>query len=142
MMTSDLAHAISEVVQGFGWTPPARESSAPVLGKKEETTDWLRVESLLNEWCRKEPRRDEDGVEWPGPAVAEVAVQVACLLKQRGLQPPTRFVPNAEGGVVFEFQHQHQLQTIEVESDGSIELCRFEATKLVDRRRMPAVSLD
>lgn len=141
-MTSDLAHAISEAVQGFGWVPAAREAPEPLVGKKEETTDWLRVESLLNEWCRKEPRRDEDGVEWPVPAVAEVAVQVACLLEQRGLQPPTRFVPNAEGGVVFEFQHERQLQTIEVEADGSVELCRFEDAKLVDRRRIPAASLD
>lgn len=141
MTTSDLAHAISEAVQGFGWAPPARESPEPHI-EKNETTDWMRVETLLNDWCRKQPRQDEDGIEWPAPAIAEIATKVARSLKACELPPPTRLVPNAEGGVVFEFQHQHQLQTIEVESDGSIELCRFEGAKLVDRRRMLAASLD
>jgi hypothetical protein len=133
MTTSDLAHAISEAVQSFGWVAPAPAAPEPLLGKEEVTTDWMRVESLLDEWCRKQPRRDEDGIEWPAPAVAEVALQIACLLKQRGVQPPARFVPNAEGGVVFEFQHQRHLRTIEVEADGSIELCRFEDAKLKHR---------
>ncbi|HET6883904.1 MAG TPA: hypothetical protein VFI31_27365 [Pirellulales bacterium] len=141
MTTSYLAHAISAAVQGFGWAPSGVHAGANESAKKDgERSEWQRIEALLSKWSQKQPLRDEDGVEWPSPALVEVALNLARSLEGQALHPPSRVVPNGEGGVVFEFQREHQLQTMEVDADGSIELCRFEDSQLVDRSRIRATT--
>lgn len=114
----------------------------PIVRKNDEPAEWTRIHGLLSDWSRKQVGRDEDGIDWPAPAILDVAINLARLLEGRGLSPPTRVVPNGEEGVVFEFQHERQLQTIEVDAEGCIELCRFEDAKLTDRKRFPCKPID
>ena len=105
-------------------------------------SDWQSLTDTLREWRGKHRFRDEDDIEWPGSAVIDLGQALATSLQNQGLRAPTRCVPNGEGGIVFEYQHERQLQTIEIEAVGTVEICRFSDTKLTDRRQIPPPSLD
>ena len=144
MTTADLAHVISEAVQGSVWSfsTGKEEVASPASSVNEDQAGWQRVLELLSAWDGKQSLRDEDGIEWPAPAVVELARRLAISLQRQKFRPPTRLVPNGEGGIVFECQQERDLQTIEIEADGAIELCRFNDAKLTDRRRIPLASND
>lgn len=145
MTTADVAHAISEAVQGSVWARPLGDDAPASMrsSANEEHAAWQRViDGVLAEWGRKQQIRDEDGIEWPAAAVVEAARRLASSLQNQGLCPPTRVVPNGEGGLVFEYQHARELQTIEIEADGTIEVCRFKDAKLINRNRISAASID
>jgi hypothetical protein len=134
MTMADLTHAVNEVVQSCVWTR-APGAGAPANSRSSESgdrSDWQCVTDVLNEWRGKQGLRDEDDIRWPDASVIELGYGLATSLQNRGFRAPTRCVPNGEGGIVFEYQHERELQTIEIEAEGTIDICRFCDTKLTD----------
>lgn len=145
MTTADLAHTISAAVQGSVWVRQTAEHTAADATSRadEDRAGWQRViDGVLHEWEARRQLVDEDGIEWPAPAIVAIARKLASSLQSQEMRPPKRAVPSGEGGIVFEWQHEQELQTMEIEADGSIELCCFSETKLTSRSRLPTAAIE
>lgn len=144
MTMADLTNAVNEVVQTCVWmsSPGADTSAKSRSSGNSAQPDWRCVTETINEWRGKAGLHDEDGIEWPDADVIDLGYGLAMSLQNRGFRAPTRCVPNGEGGIVFEYQHERELETIEIEAEGTIDICRFSDTKLTDHRDIPAPSRD
>lgn len=143
MTMTDLTHAVTEVVPLClsAKSSSAGASASSMSSGSDAQAEWKRVTDILRDWRGKQGLRDEDDIEWPGAAAIDLGQALAASLQTQGLRAPTRCVPNGEGGIVFEYQHERQLQTVEIESVGTVEICRFSDAKLTDRRQIPAPAL-
>lgn len=53
------------------------------------------------------------------------------------LPAPTRVVPDAEAGIVFELQRGDLFETVRLSADGSTEYCIFRNARLVESKLWP-----
>jgi hypothetical protein len=104
-------------------------------GIRENAAAWDRLTDLVIEWPLRCPENvDEDGIEWPSRSVLTLAYQLACNMRNSGVQVPSNIVPNGEGGVVFEWRAGPYYVKIEVDKDSSSEYLAFNSGTLVSRR--------
>ena len=99
---------------------------------------WQRVmDSHLKEWQENPVQFEDEGREPPVPEILPVVAEVAAALRDRGVEPPLRVVPNGEGGVVFEWRDSPYYWSLEVEKAGSLALAVFRNSRLVCRHQLP-----
>jgi len=60
------------------------------------------IDYQLIEWGRDPSQLDDEGTETPSRETIQLAISLAEKLHQGGLAAPTRIVPDAHGGIVFE----------------------------------------
>jgi hypothetical protein len=98
-----------------------------------EAAEWQEiVEHKLPAWEREPQLLADDGIEPPTKATVLLALRVARSLRKRS-PPPTRVVPDADGGIVFEREDHDVLETVRVNPDGTVEYCRFRNARLLER---------
>lgn len=118
----------------------SRELLAASVNQDRKTQElneaWLFVFDALVAWGTHPERFEDDGVDPPSPAAISNAAKVATKLRELEADPPTRIVPNGDGGIVFESQRAHEFETIEIDSAGEIEARVFENSRLIERRRL------
>ena len=66
----------------------------------------------------------------------QLAIRVAVRLRDKGSPAPTRIVPDAHGGIVFEREAGNLFESYRVSADGSVEYCGLENCRMVQHRSM------
>jgi hypothetical protein len=97
---------------------------------------WDRLELQLADWEQHPDELEDEGIEAPNQKSVALLREVCLALQRMGVEPPLRLVPNCEGGAVFEWRTSPFLWSVEVEQDGSLELCVFRTGRLVTRYRL------
>ena len=98
--------------------------------------EWDRLESQLVRWEQHPEELEDEGLEPPNQETIPLIRDVCRALQALRVEPPLRLVPNCEAGAVFEWRATPFLWSVEVERDGSLELCVFRTGRLVTRYRI------
>lgn len=80
---------------------------------------WEDLMGGLEAWEQDPDILDDEGVEPPEPPITRLASDIACMMRDRNMEPPGRVMPNGDGGIVFRWRMGDAAWT--VESDRSIE---------------------
>ena len=110
--------------------------SAPGNVAERSPDEWDHFEAQLVRWEQDPGELEDDGLEPPDRETIPLIREVARALRDLGVEPPLRIVPNSEAGAVFEWRTTPFLWSVEVERDGSLELSVFRAGRLVTRYRI------
>ena len=90
------------------------------------------IDHRLIEWGWNPSQFDGEGIEPPSRETIGRAIKVAqALSKASRAAAPTRVVPDAHGGIVFERQVEDVFETVRISADGDIEYCVFDKSRLV-----------
>ena len=102
----------------------------------EEREAWQKLIDQLIDWSTSPSAIDED--EWQSPSIDAInrAYHLLDLLRRNSCAIPSRIVVNGEGGIVLERRAGSDVETFEIEEDGSVEYVAFANSRLRDRRRM------
>jgi len=104
-----------------------RESEANRAG-------WERIINLyLIEWGRNPARLEEPDLLAPSLETIKNAGHIAMCLRDLGWSPPTRVVPDGEGGIAFELVASNYYQSLVVSANGGVELDTFRDCRFVSR---------
>jgi hypothetical protein len=113
------------------------DSELPVtrdFGRVDEAREaWDAVENQLIAWALDPTEFDDEGVPPPARATIQTAVQVAAILCKCGYPAPTRVVPDAHGGIVFELQIKDTFESLHVGASGTMDHRLFKNMRLVAR---------
>jgi hypothetical protein len=91
-------------------------------GREDTAHDsWDLIDKKLIEWGCDPSQLDEDGTITPAGDTIQLAIQIATELNRQGCAAPTRVVPDAHGGIVFELQGSFVFESIHIKPDGSVE---------------------
>ncbi len=97
--------------------------------------EWQRlIDYQLIEWGWNSGQLDADDVPSPSRDTVQRAIELAEMLCQKGVSAPTRVVPDAHGGIVFEREAGNMFGSIRISADGSVEYCEFENCRMVQRQ--------
>jgi hypothetical protein len=109
------------------------------LSNLHETTireEWQKlIDGPLRQWQRDPSQLEDDDVQAPSSDTIRQAIQLAERLRDQGVPPPTRVVPDAHGGIVIEREAGRLFESYRISADGSVESREFEDCRLV--KRMP-----
>lgn len=97
---------------------------------------WDLIERQLIEWGCDPGHLDEEGTQSPSPQTIQTAIRLASDLSHQGNASPTRVVPDAHGGIVFEFEGKGVFESVHVLPDGNIEHRLFQNHRLMHRQRV------
>ena len=119
-------------------TPNVRESELSEKKRLERNkTGWDRfIYGTLVEWGRDVTALEDEDFVPPNPDVIKQACEVAFEFRDAGDVPPTRIVPDGEGGISFEWVEEDISQSLNIYADKSIELLTFDDCRLRDRCRL------
>lgn len=131
------SHALRE------WQESAHGRHEPEPRATQKTAgvddDWGRIiDNKLIEWGRDPSRLDEEGTVAPTKQTIQFAIALASWLRNQGFPAPTRVVPDAHGGIVFEVQEQNLEETLRLSADLGLEYCAFDNGRLVHRQELPS----
>lgn len=110
--------------------------SAPENAAERSPDEWDCFEAELVRWEHDPGALEDDGLEPSNQETIPLIREVARTLRDLGVEPPLRLVPNCEAGAVFEWRTAPFLWSVEVERDGSLELSIFRTGRLVTRYRI------
>ena len=109
------------------------ELASPTLGEKSQQ-GWRNViDQHLIEWGRDTGMLQDDDFVPPSSEIVSLACQVAMACRDEGWSPPTRVVPDGEGGISFERDAGACFESLNVLRDGTVELLVFRDCKLIRR---------
>jgi len=94
---------------------------------------WQVVERTLLQWEQDPSLLEEEGMEIPSIITIREAIRLANALFVTRSVPPTRIVPDGNGGIVFERQEGIVYETIELLPDKEPEYCLFQNAQLLHR---------
>lgn len=98
---------------------------------------WNRfIDANLVEWGRNPQALEDEDFDPPSPEVIDRACDVAMRFRDRGEPPPTRVVPDGEGGISFERVDGKLSMSLNIHADQTVELLTFDDCRLRDRRRL------
>lgn len=93
------------------------------------------IDYQLIEWGRDPSQLENEEIQPPSKSTIQLAIRLADMLSKPGFPAPTRIVPDAHGGIVFERQGRNVFESIRLSADGTAEYCVFENSRLVERQR-------
>lgn len=125
-----IEYLLQRVVADVRWLDGAQLADS-------DRQSWQRViDQQLQEWQRDPSQLEDEGVEPPSLEVLPLVVEVAAALRDHGVEPPLRVLPNGEGGVVFEWRDTPYFWSLEVEQTGSLNLSIFRNSRLISRHQL------
>ncbi len=98
------------------------------------------IDYRLAEWARDPSQLEDDEVPSASRDTIQIAIRVAGQLRDNGSPAPTRIVPDAHGGIVFEREEGNLFESYRISANGSVEYCGFEDCRMV--KRTPFVMTD
>ena len=129
-VTDTVHRLLQSVVADANWL---EHSSIDSIGEQR----WQKlINERLDAWSRNPEEVADEGVESPIPQILPLVKEVATALKDFGVDPPLRMVPNCEGGVQFEWRDPPFFWTIEVEATGLLTLAVFRDGHFVTRHQI------
>ena len=130
-VSEKIQYLLQPIVADVRWLDGARLT-------EDDRQAWQHViDRQLKEWQRDLSQLEDEGVEVPSAEILPVVAEVAATLRDHGVDPPLRVVPNGEGGVVFEWRDSPYFWSLEVEQVGSLVLSIFRNSRLVSRHQLP-----
>jgi hypothetical protein len=117
---STTAASESPISRGFGQDDAARAA-------------WDLIENKLIQWGCNPSQLDEEDTQTPSRETIQLAIQLAAWLCQQGFPAPTRVVPDAHGGIVFELHGKTVFESLHIEPSSAIEHRLFVQHRLVLR---------
>jgi len=98
-------------------------------------SEWQRlIDYQLIDWGCDSGQLDDDETPSPSRDTVRRAIIVAGRLGRSNVPSPTRIVPDAHGGIVFEREAGSVFESIRVAADGGVEYCEFENCRMVQRQ--------
>ena len=122
-------------------TFPAADVGEAELSETLETqqskVEWNRfIDNKLVEWGRDANPLQDEGFIPPSVEVVNSACKVAMLLRDDGCPPPTKIVPDGEGGISFECIEERASASLRIYADQTKEFLIFDDCRLTERRRL------
>lgn len=105
---------------------PARDDTA-----REK---WPRLIDQLLEWYSDPSQLDDEGVDPPTEGTIRQAIVLLQALKNGQKAAPDSVVLDPNGGIVIERREKGVSEVFHVWDDGTLEYCRFQDARLVERR--------
>lgn len=98
---------------------------------------WNRfIDGTLVEWGRDVAVLKDEGFIPPSLDVVNLACQVAMSLRDAGCAPPTKIVPDGEGGISFERVVGRVSASLRIYADQTGEFLLFDDCRLTERHRL------
>lgn len=91
------------------------------------------IDEKLIEWGRDPKRLEEPELIEPSRAAIDRAIRIALRLRDEDAPPPTRVVPDGDGGIVLERWNDRLTVSIEIDREGRIEIVRCRDRQVIDR---------
>ena len=137
-MATDSAAVLSGERMPVFATASVRESELTEKGRAERNRQaWDKlVDTRLVEWGRDASSLEDEGFVPPALDVVNLACRIAMLLRDEGLAPPTRVVPDGEGGISFERVEGKLSVSLNVYANLTVELLSFDDCRLCIRHRL------
>ncbi len=98
------------------------------------------IDYRLDQWESDPSQLDDDEMPSASRDTIRLAIRVAKQLRDNGSPAPTRIVPDAHGGIVFEREAGSVFESIRISAGGSAEYCGFEDCRMV--QRAPLIMMD
>ena len=131
----DTGCTISESVEPRVRTAAADEGMLSSGRSHENRRGWESViDRQLIEWGRGLDGLECDDIRPPSAVSIRAAIDIARFMRDEAESAPVRVVPNGEGGIVFEWAEGREFETVEIDEEGLVEICRFVDSRLVFRR--------
>jgi hypothetical protein len=130
---------LSQMLQEAARRAPIQQELASCAKHDHARADdgWERIiDRKLIEWGRDPSQLDEEGTVTPSKQTIQFAVAMAWWLRNEGLPAPTRVVPDAHGGIVFEIHQKNLHEMLRLSADFSLDYCVFENCRLVQRQKL------
>ena len=140
MATDNAAVLSGEPIPVFT-TASVREAelSDKELSEKSKRA-WSRfIDGKLVEWGRDVAALEDEGFAPPSLDVINLACQIAMELRDEGAVPPTRVVPDGEGGVSFERVEGTLSVSLTIDAGLTVELLAFDDCLLSTRHRVSPI---
>jgi len=126
-------------------TTSVNSQSSITHGEEVWREGWQRlIDDPLIEWGCNPGQFEDEETPIPSRTTVWSAIQVAQMLRDQPdpTPPPTRIVPDAHGGIVFEHDAGRVFETIRISADGSVEHCWFIDSRMVGREPWQLGNLD
>jgi hypothetical protein len=106
--------------------------------ERDDRQRWLDlIDHPLIDWVLDSSQWDEPDIVTPSKATVKQAIFLATRLSDLGLPAPTRVVPDAHGGIVFERKEPGLFESIRVSAEGQVDHRVFQDCRLVLQERWP-----
>lgn len=111
----------------------ASDLAQPIDNKER----WQRViDERLIEWGRYPHLLEDDDLISPTHLALQSAARLAIAMRDKGLPPPTRVVPDRDGGIAFEKCDGERTTTIMISSVGSMEALIWLGSNIISQQRL------
>ncbi|MDY7009861.1 MAG: hypothetical protein SVV80_03825 [Planctomycetota bacterium] len=98
---------------------------------------WVKfIDANLVEWGKDPTALEDEDFIPPSLDVINLACNVAVKLRNEGHVPPTRVIPDGEGGISFEWVEEDISHSLNMYADQTAELLTFDDCRLRERRRL------
>ena len=94
------------------------------------------IDHTLVEWGKDASSLEDEEFVPPSLEVVDLACEIAMGLRDDGAEPPTRVVPDGEGGIAFERVEGAFSESLNVYADRAVEFLGFDDCRLICRRRL------
>ena len=119
-------------------TANVQEADLAEMGQvRRNKEDWNRfIDTCLIEWGRDTTALEDEDFVPPSREIIGLAYDVAMFFLNKGVVPPTRVVPDGEGGISFERTEGELSVSLNINADKSVELLTFDNCRLRERCRL------
>ena len=111
---------------------------SPITGdptRDDKTREkWQRLIDQLLEWQSAPSQLDDEGVDPPSGETIRRAIVLLQALRNGQEAVPDSVVPDPNGGIVVERREKDVSEVFYVWDNGTVEYCRFQEARLVERR--------
>jgi len=138
MTTAHFNEAWTADLRGIAWTDPGLESGLTpgTTGTADPEDRRREIVDLLLAWRSDPNQLRADEMEPPSADLIDAALRILHGWRSVGPPPPDRVVPNAEGGLAFEWYPDPWFFDLELFADGSAEWSISKDVRLVARESM------
>jgi hypothetical protein len=120
---------LNDVAEGFAVNQALYTSQ-----QEEDRLAWQHIiDRQLIEWVVNPGQLEDDELEPPSREIVALASRFLLFMRDQGMPPPHRVVPDGEGGVIFERKQSPVFETFEISREGSIEYLLFVNSQLKTR---------